>query len=184
VDAVSRHAVLPLALAASAVFGAADQYLGSFSAHPWAADVSLLSAPWLVVAFAAGWTQTEPARGALVGVACTFAALVGYGLMTLSPVEHAQLTMLGVEGLIRSESRVIVGGLVTGPVFGWLGQRWRVGRRWPGAALVAATVCLEPVARAVAGGQYAIRFRDVWLAEVAVGLAMLAYVAWARRARA
>jgi hypothetical protein len=181
---VSRYGVVALALAASAVFGAADQYLGSFSAHPWAADVSLLSAPWLVVAFAAGWTQTEPGRAALAGLACTFTALVGYGVMTLSPVEHAQFTILGVEGLIRSESRVIVGGLVTGPVFGWLGQRWRVGRRWPGAALVAAAVCLEPVARAVVGGQYAIRFRDVQLAEVAIGMAMLAYVAWARRARA
>jgi hypothetical protein len=179
-----RHGVLALALLLSAAFGAADQYLGSFSAHPWAADVSLLSAPWLVVAFAAGWTQTEPGRGALVGLACTFAALVGYGVMTLSPVENAQFTILGVEGLIRSESRVIVGGLVTGPVFGWLGQRWRVGRRWPGAALVAATVCLEPLARTVVGGQYTIRFRDVWFAEVAVGVAMLAYVAWARRARA
>jgi Family of unknown function (DUF6518) len=184
VDAVRNHGVVALALAVSAVFGAADQYLGSFSAHPWAADVSLLSAPWLVLAFAAGWTQTEPGRAALAGLACTFAALVGYGVMTLSPIEQARLTVVGVEGLVRSESRVIVGGLVTGPVFGWLGQRWRVGRRWPGAALVAAAVCLEPVARALAGGQYAIRFRDVWLAEVAVGLAMLAYVAWARRARA
>lgn len=175
----SRLAIVGAALASSAVFGAADQYLGSFSAHPWAADVSLLSAPWLVLAFAAGWTQSEPRRAALVGLACTFAALVGYGVMTLSPVEHAQLTLPAVEGFVRSNRRVIVGGLCTGPLFGWLGYRWRTGRAWPGAVLVAGAVCLEPLARLYAGTAYEIRFRSVWLVEVAAGLAMLLYVAWA-----
>ena len=180
---MSRPAILVAALVAAAVFGAADQYLGSFSAHPWAADVSLLSAPWLVLAFVAGWTQTGPRRAALVGLACTFAALVGYCLMTLSPVEHAQLSVAGVEGFVRSNRRTIVGGLFTGPLFGWLGYRWRTGRAWPGAVLMAASVCLEPLARLYAGTGYAIRFRAVWVAEVAVGLAMLAYVAWATVAR-
>ncbi|HSC49131.1 MAG TPA: DUF6518 family protein [Gaiellaceae bacterium] len=180
---MSRRAVVVTALAASAVFGAADQYLGSFSAHPWAADVSLLSAPWLVLAFLAGWTQGGPRRGALVGLACTFAALVGYCVLTLSPVEHAQLTGAGVEGFVRSSRRVIVGGLFTGPLFGWLGHRWRTGRAWPGAVLVAGAVCLEPLARLYAGTGYEIRFSTVWLAEVAAGLAMLGYVAWATIAR-
>lgn len=180
---MSRPAVVGAALAASALFGGADQYLGSFSAHPWAADVSLLSAPWLVLAFVAGWTQREPGRAALLGLACTFAALVGYGAMTLSPVEHAQLTLPAVEGFVRSSRRVIVGGLFTGPLFGWLGHRWRAGRAWPGAVLVAGAVCLEPLARLYAGTGYEIRFRSVWVAEVAAGLAMLAYVAWATIAR-
>ena len=180
---MSRTTVLVAALAASAVFGAADQYLGSFSAHPWAADVSLLSAPWLVLPFLAGWTQSEPRRAALVGLACTFAALAGYCVMTLSPVEHAGLTLPAVEGFVRSSRRVIVGGLFTGPLFGWLGYRWRSGRAWPGAVLVAAAVCLEPLARLYAGTGYEIRFRSVWLAEVAAGLAMLAYVAWSTVAR-
>src|SRR5438094_10129252 len=107
-----------VALALSVVFGGTDQYLGSLSGHPWAADVSLPSAPWLVLAFLAGWTQREPKRAALLGFACTASALVGYGLMTLSPVENAHLT-----------TRVYAGE--------------------------------------------AIRFRTVWVAEVAVGLAMV-----------
>jgi len=54
--------VTTVALVLAALFGAGDQYLGSFSMHPWMADVSLLSAPWLVLAFLAGWTQREPRR--------------------------------------------------------------------------------------------------------------------------
>jgi hypothetical protein len=157
------------------VFGGADQYVGSLSDHPWAADVSLLSAPWLVLAFLAGWTQRDPKRAALLGLACTLAALVGYGLMTLSPIENAELTTQSVAGFIRSESRVILGGLVTGPLFGWLGNRWRKDRAWLGALAAAGAVCLEPLARVYAG--HAIRFQTVWVAEVAVGLAMVIYVA-------
>jgi hypothetical protein len=84
--------VILVALALAAAFGGADQYLGSLSAHPLATDVSLLSAPWLLLAFIAGWTQREPRRAAFLGLACTLSALIGYGLMTLSPVEQARLT--------------------------------------------------------------------------------------------
>src|SRR5436309_13965226 len=116
-------AAVVVSLALAVAFGGADQYLGSLSAHPWAADVSLLSAPWLVLAFLAGWTQREPKRAALLGLACTVSALVGYGLMTLSPLENAHLNPQSVAALVRSESRVIVGGLFSGPLFGWLGNR-------------------------------------------------------------
>src|SRR5574337_1247035 len=85
----------------------------SLSAHPWGADVSLLSAPWLVVPFLAGWTQRDGKRAAVLGLACTAAALVGYGLVTLSPVENAELTVQSAVAVAGSEGRVIVGGLVT-----------------------------------------------------------------------
>jgi hypothetical protein len=172
-----------VALVLAAAFGAGDQYLGSLSMHPWAADVSLLSAPWLVLPFLAGWTQRSSRRAILLGLACTASALVGYGLMTLSPVENAHLTARSVAALAHSEARVIVGGLFTGPLFGWFGQRWRTERAWIGALAAAAAVCLEPLARTQAGS--AIRFRAVWTAELAVGLAMSIYVlAAARRAAA
>ena len=168
-----------VALLLAFAFGAGDQYLGSMSWHPWAADVSLLSAPWLVVPFLAGWTQREPRRGALLGLACTIAALAGYGLMTLSPVENAHLNAQSALAFTLSERQVIVGGLLTGPLFGWFGQRWRERRAWVGALLTAAALCLEPLARVPA--HRAIRFREVWLAEVAVGLAVAAYVAASAR---
>ena len=171
--------VVALALVLAAAFGAGDQYLGSLSWHPWAADVSLLSAPWLVLAFLAGWTQREPRRAALVGLACTVSALTGYGLMTLSPVENAHLTLQSATAFAASEAPVILGGFVTGPVFGWFGQRWRTRRAWVGALATAAAVSLEPVLRIPAGR--AIRFEAVWAAEVAAGIGMTLYVAASAR---
>jgi hypothetical protein len=168
-------AVVVTAVALALAFGGADQYLGSLSGHPWATEVSLLSAPWLVLAFLAGWTQREPKRAALLGFACTLSALVGYGLMTLSPVENAHLTLHSVGAFARSQSPVIVGGLFTGPLLGWFGQRWRAERAWLGALATAVAVSVEPLARIPAG--HAIRFQSIWAAEVAVGLAMVVYVA-------
>jgi hypothetical protein len=166
--------IVAAALALAAAFGAGDQYLGSMSWHPWAADVSLLSAPWIVLAFLAGCTQRDPRRATLLGFACTASALIGYGLMTLSPAENAHFSLHAVAAFVHSESPVIVGGVFTGPLFGWLGQRWHTDRAWLGALATAAAICLEPLARIPAGN--AIRFRAVSLAEVAVGVAMAVYV--------
>jgi Family of unknown function (DUF6518) len=172
--------VVALALVLSFAFGAGDQYLGSLtgSGHVWAAgwssDVSLLSAPWLVLPFVVGATQREPRRAALVGLACTYVALLGYGLMTLSPIEHAHLTAATVRGFFVSERAVLVGGIVTGPLFGWFGQQWRTRRALTGALVTAAALCLEPLARRVTINPIA--NRDVWLAEVATGLALAAAV--------
>jgi hypothetical protein len=164
-----------LALVLSALFGAGDQYLGSFSAHAWMTDASLLSAPWLVLAFLAGCTQRDPQRAALLGLACTFAALFGYGAMTLSPIENAQVSTTSVYGFITSQQRVFIGGLVTGPLFAWFGSRWRYHGAWWGALAAAAALCLEPLARIEAG--QGIRSSTVLLAEVAAGLALMALVA-------
>jgi Family of unknown function (DUF6518) len=169
-----------LALVLSAAFGAGDQYLGSLtgSGHIWAAgwssDISLLSAPWLVLPFVVGATQREPRRAALVGLACTYAALLGYMVMTLSPVEHAHISAAAIRGFATSERAVLVGGIVTGPLFGWFGQQWRTKRAISGALVTAAALCLEPLARRVTIDP--IGNRDVWLAEVAAGLALGAAV--------
>jgi ABC-type transport system involved in multi-copper enzyme maturation permease subunit len=166
--------VIVLAVVLAALFGAGDQYLGSFSMHPWMADVSLLSAPWLVVGFLAGYTQRDPKRAVLLGLLCTFSALVGYGLMTLSPVENAQISGPAIAGFIRSQSRVIVGGIVTGPLFGWFGHRWRVDRAWLGALATGAAFCLEPLAHNLTG--LPIRSSTVLWGEVAVGVAIAVYI--------
>ena len=179
--------VVVVALLLSAAFGAADQYLGSLtgSGHAWAAgwssDISLLSAPWLVLPFVAGATQRVPRRAALLGLACTYAALLGYGLMTLSPVEHAHLSLATLRGFLISERSALLGGIVTGPLFGWFGQQWRTRRRIAGALVTAAALCLEPLVRRVTIDP--IRHRDVWLAEVAVGLALAAAVVVSRSSR-
>jgi hypothetical protein len=173
--------VIFAALALAALFGAGDQYLGSFSAHPWMAEISLLSAPWLVLPFVAGLTQRDPRRASALGLACTAAALVGYGVMTLSPIEHAHGSLLG---FVRSESRVLIGGIVTGPLFGWFGQQWRVRRAWLGALGTAAALCLEPLVRLAAGWQYEIKSAAVAAGEIAAGLVLATMLALARVGRA
>jgi hypothetical protein len=162
------------ALVLAAGFGAAEQYLGSMSWHPWGADASLLSAPWLLLPFLAGWTQRDPRRAALLGLGCTAAGFLGYGLMTLSPVENAHLSFATASAFVRSEGPLIVASLFTGPLFGWFGYRWRTDRAWLGALVTAAAFCLEPLALIAA--DRAIRFREVWITEVAIGVAMIIYV--------
>jgi hypothetical protein len=169
-----------IALVLSAAFGAGDQYLGSLlgSGHlwagDWATDVSLLSAPWILLAFAAGATQRDPKRAALLGLGCTYAALLGYGVMTLSPVEHAHVSLAAIRGFVYSERMWFVGGILTGPLFRWFGQQWRSGKMLAGALLVAAAFCFEPLARLA--GVNPVRSRTVWIAEVIVGLGLVAYV--------
>ena len=168
-----RQAVALLAITLTTVFGAGIQYLGSFSMHPWMADVSLLSAPWLTLAFLAGWTQVEAKQAALLGLVCTFAAWAGYGLMTLSPIEGAEISGPAVLGFARSQSSIIIGGIVTGPLFGLFGHRWRAKRAWLGALVTAAAFCLEPLARHLYG--LPIHSSRVLLAEVTFGIAMAIY---------
>jgi hypothetical protein len=165
-----------LALILSAAFGAADQYLGSghVAGITWATDVSLLSAPWILLPFVAGATQRDPKRAALLGLACTYAALLGYGLMTISPAEGAHITTATVRGFVYSERTVFIGGLATGPLFGWFGQRWRSGKMLAGALLVAAALCFEPFARRLSADP--VRYTRVTVAEVAAGLLLAAAV--------
>ena len=99
--------VVALVLLLSAAYGAGAQYLGSLVHHPWGADVASLSAPWLLLAFLAGATQRDPKRAALLGLGATFAALVGYFLLTDSPLEGAQYTLANTHGFLVSNSPVV-----------------------------------------------------------------------------
>ena len=154
------------------VFGGGDQYLGSrIALGVWASSVSLMSAPWLVLPFLAGARAVRPRRAVALGSIVTAAALAGYFAMTLSPFEGVRLaTVPGfVPGLLRSELPVIAGAVVTGPLYGYLGWRWRSGRRLGPVAMVAGALCLEPVARLWYGqmSQPAL----VWQLEIAAGVA-------------
>ena len=168
--------VVAIALVLSAAVGAGDQYLGSghVAGIGWATDVSLLSAPWILLAFVAGATQRDPKRAALLGLACTYAALLGYGVMTLSPAENAHITTATVRGFVYSERNVFIGGVATGPLFGWFGQQWRSGKMLAGALLVAAALCFEPLARRLSVNP--IRYARVTVVEVAAGLLLGAAV--------
>ena len=165
-----------LAVVVGFVFGGADQYLGSLvTLGPWASSVSAMSAPWLLLPFVFGSTQVQRRRAILLGLTVTVSALAGYFALTLSPLEGVPISRFPADlvALAHSNLRNIVGGLVTGPLFGALGQRWRVSRSWLSAALVAAAFCLEPLAR-LGVGQLP-RPDIVWATEIALGVCLGAY---------
>jgi hypothetical protein len=146
-----RRVGVAIALVLSAAYGAGTQFLGA-RVPGWGPDVAMLSAPWLLIAFLAGSTQKTPRRAALLGLGATAAALTGYWLMTDSPVEGAQYTLANAHGFLVSNTFTVVGGLVSGPLFGWFGHRWRTRGALLGALVTAAALCLEPLARRVPFG--------------------------------
>jgi hypothetical protein len=157
-------------------FGAGTQYLGTLTAGSvlgaWAWSVSGMSAPWLVLPFVAGLTQKDARRAMLLGLVVTLAALAGYFAMSHSPMEGVPLEDFPrrVLTMVRTgyNPAWIVGGIVTGPLYGFLGQRWRVARSWISAALVACALCFEPLARGVVGALSPHTL--VWWAESAIGV--------------
>jgi hypothetical protein len=170
-------------------FGAADQYLGTIRFDPWAWTVSGMSAPWLVLPFVVGMTQGRARRAIALGLVATVAALVGYFAMTYSPMESVPASQFldGFVTIVRTGYNPlwIAGGLVIGPLCGFLGNRWRVARSWVSAALVTCALCFEPLARGVVGTLSP--HPNVWAAEVAIGAAAAAVfavvIATSRRAR-
>lgn len=165
-------------------FGALDQYLGSLiSLGPWTASVSGLSAPWLVLPFAAGLTQARSRRAMLAGLVAVSAALLGYFAMTVSPFEGVPAARFATSfaAIARTNLPWVIGGVVTAPLFGALGQRWRVRRWWGSAAIVGGCLCLEPAARWLVGRPPATT--AVWLAEIAAGLCLFACFAAATERR-
>ncbi|MDX6198357.1 MAG: hypothetical protein QOJ79_1508 [Actinomycetota bacterium] len=129
-----------------AAVGAADQYVGSltrFWALAW--EVPALSAPWLLMPFVVGARQSKALYAGLFGALATLAALIGYGLMTVSPIENAPFTVESFAAFVQSNRIWFVAGTVSGPLFGWLGYRWRCDRDRLAACIAAGAVLLEPV---------------------------------------
>jgi hypothetical protein len=179
-----------IAIVVGLVFGAGDQYLGTLAAGSvlgtWSWTVSGMSAPWLILPFAAGMTQDRPRRAMALGFVITLSALAGYFAMTYSPMESIPVRDFasGVFRMVTSMPNPawILAGAVSGPLFGWLGHRWRVARSWVAAAIITVALCFEPLARLARGS---LSHPAVWAAEVAIGVAVgLAFVVIARRSPA
>lgn len=174
-----RSSVFVLALIVGFAFGAADQYLGSLHVCLrlgfWAATVSGLSAPWLLLPFLFGCSQQSPRRAAALGLLATMAGLAGYFAMMWGPIEGGTWTQFAAHWpiLLASQSVNIIGGVLCGPLFGYLGQRWHAHRSWAGAMLVAGAFCFEPLARLAAGRLDPPAF--IWALEVALGIALALY---------
>jgi hypothetical protein len=174
-----------IAVVCGFAFGAIDQYLGTGHVTSrlgwWTITVSGMSAPWLLLPFVAGLTQDRARRAVAMGVVVTMSALVGYFVVSNSPLEAVPIAQAGHGILAEVRSGYnpywILGGLLTSPLFAWAGYRWRVARSWVGPVLVTIALCLEPLARALARGRILgglTGSRVAWGAEIAVGLAVAA----------
>ena len=182
-----------LAALVGLAFGAGDQYLGTLVwLGSWTGTAAQVSAPWLVLPFVVGMTQQRARRAALLGLITAASALFGYYAMTYSPMEiHPWSLDRFADGMVSVTTTglnpaYILGGLVGGPLFGLLGQRWRVRRWWVSGAIVAGVLCLEPAARSASG--QLIPPAPVWTVEivvgaVAAGLFVVAIQAWRREGR-
>jgi uncharacterized membrane protein (UPF0136 family) len=170
------------------VFGTADQYLGTLGwLGPWTSTAAQVSAPWLVLPFLIGTTERRSRRAMALGLVATVAALLGYFAMTYSPMEIHPWSLgrfasgMGAVASSGYNPAYLLGGIVFGPLFGWLGQRWRVRRAWFSAVAVAGVLCLEPLAR-LATGQIPYQAHAVWVVEVAIGtIAAASFLVVSRR---
>jgi hypothetical protein len=175
--------VFVIAILVGLAYGGGDQYLGSLrpmvELGSWTPTAAQMSAPWLLLPFALGATQVNPRRAMLVGLVVTEAAMVGYVAMTVSPIENVALAAAptAAAAMMLAGHNVVwaLCGLLTGPAYGLLGQRWRVSRWWVSAAAVAGAFLLEPLAR-VAAGQLSPP-SVVWRVEVAIGALVTVYFA-------
>ena len=185
-----------IALVAAFAFGAIDQLVPwavSKSSHLgvslFAVQVSKMSAPWLLVPFLAGAWQASRVRAAVVGLAAPWLAVLAYVVMIVSPMEGVHLTPRTLALSLASQWPWFAGGLITGPVYGWLGHLWRTRRSALAALLAALPVLLEPAAlwlssRTGLGGTTMFFFQWPYqrgaiaaeFAELAVGL-LLTYAA-------
>ena len=155
----SGASVVLVTLAVAFAFGAIDQYLQVAIpwSHPGAREFAVqvsngMSALWLLVPFLAGAWQGSQRRAVLVGLAATWLSVLAYVLMIVSPMEGAQLTPRTLAFSLASQWPWFAGGLTAGPLYGWLGHRWRTGRSLAAALLAALPILLEPAARWLVAG--------------------------------
>lgn len=152
--------------------------------------MSQLAAPWVLLPFLAGVTEDRARRAMVMGLVATVAGLLGYFGRTCSPWETIPVEEFPrcFVFLVRAPYNPvwIAGGLVTGPLFGYLGHRWRIKRWWPGAALVTVAFLLEPLARRVVGipsGPAVVSGAEIAMG-ILVGAAFAVAIVSSRRARA
>jgi len=148
-----------------------------------------LSTPWLLVAFGAGRLTRSLPRGALLGLAATVLALLGFYLVVAVITDDAMPTLHEhLEHVLRVNRRWLISGLLSGPLFGALGAWARRLPRRAALVIVGLLLIVEPfvigAVQAVPGGRQIVHWSlhpGPYVAEIVAGLAVLLL---ARRRRA
>jgi hypothetical protein len=141
------------------------------------------SAPWAVVPFLAGMSWPSVWRGALVGVAATLAAFLGFYLAEAAILDLGPHPWYVDLKLTLGSGRVYeTWGLLSGAVYGGLGGLWAT-RRHPAAPLaVGLAFASEPLivlflgqAGIWGGDGLLLDYPWMWAAEVLIGLCCIAF---------
>jgi hypothetical protein len=185
-----------LILLAAPVLGGLYGY--ATAAIPSPHDVSVFwvgnfCAPWLVLAFLAGRTQPSWRTAVLAGLLADAGCVAGFYLdfLTLDPLELGLATSTDPLTVATTSfgrwiefiAYWLVAAVAGGAIYGALGRWWRQSRSPLAAVAVAAPFLAEPVLWPLRNGYYQGPW-PLWVAEVAVGLAILAaLVTIARRTR-
>jgi hypothetical protein len=151
--------------------------------------VGNFSSPWAVLAFLAGWSQRSRAWAATSGVAAEIACVAGFYVKLLFvdpdhlglPHSAAPLALIGtgVSQWLWFIAPWVAVSIGAGVVYGFLGRWWGESRSIVAGVAIALPFIVEPAAwRVYVGfGQGPL---VLWLAEVAVGIAILGWVIAAR----
>jgi Family of unknown function (DUF6518) len=149
------------------------------------------SAPWVVVPFLAGTRYTNVWRAALVGLATTLAAFLGFYLAEAAILdlgEHPWYTDLQLT--LGSGQVYEKWGLLSGSVYGALGGLWATRWRLAGVVAVALAFVCEPLivlflwkARIWGDGGLLLHYRWMWIGEILIGFAAVAFFVTRRSAR-
>lgn len=156
-------------------------------------QIANLSAPWLLVAFLPTLCCRSVVRGALTGLAGTLLALGGF-YVTLTVVLMGHLSEGGyLDDLVVEfgANRIyLLGGMVSGPLFGalgaWIGHRHRhfawlvVGGLVTGEILVVALVQGHQLMPSPLYFTWGVDDWTAYLAELACGVAIVAVALWRR----
>jgi hypothetical protein len=114
--------------------------------------VGNLSTPWLLVPFFAGTQCRRLRQGALMGLAATLCALVGFYMLNTLVENLGGHGFLGDLRLELTGNRAYFeGGIVTGPIFGALGAWWQRRPTARASLLVGALLIAEPLVMLVLG---------------------------------
>ncbi|MGZ3583215.1 MAG: hypothetical protein ACXWQR_17085 [Ktedonobacterales bacterium] len=161
--------------------------------------VSNLSSPWLVLAFLAGWSQRSRLWAAGTGALADVASIVGfYGqflfiganpggpLIRATPLVFPLVFWLeyNLSHWLHFVAPWVLIAIVTGAAYGLLGYWWGRHRSIVAGALVALPFIAEPWLWRIYLGYYKGPL-ILWIAEVALGVALLVWVirVWATRHR-
>jgi hypothetical protein len=179
----------PLMLVLCALGGA---LLGLFmSSFPAPSDVATFwvgnfSSPWAALAFLAGWTQRSKAWAAIGGFAAEVACVAGFYAQFLSldpdrlglPRSTPLLTLIATDlsHWLWFISPWVIVAIGAGVIYGLFGRWWQQSRSLIAGAALALPFIVEPAAwRVYLGfGQGPL---VLWAVEVAVGVAILGWVA-------